>query len=94
MLSTVPSFLEDKCLLKGTNIEHVDNCMQDSDQDECTDCCSPFLHCATCSGFPPYRLVNSLEVIPTNLIEKKTFIYTDGFFSEYSSKIWQPSQLS
>ena len=94
LLSTVPSFIEDKCLLLTSNIEQTDNCLGDTNQDKCTDCCSPFLHCATCSGFPPYGFSNSIEVIPTYQIEKNTSFYADGFFSEFCSKIWQPPQLS
>ena len=59
LLSTVPCFLEDKCLFQCANEQTEEPCA-DNDGSSCTDCnCSPFLHCNTCTGCPIPKLFHS-----------------------------------
>ena len=94
LLSTVSSFIEDKCLFVESNIECADNCLGDTSQDICADYCSPFLHCNTCVGFPPCSFKRGIEPTLIHYNNTKIDIYTTNFSSGFHSTIWQPPQLS
>lgn len=96
LLSTMPAFIEDKCLAMDSSIECVDYCLDDSSQsqDDCTDCCSPFLQCNTCTGFPYSNLNNSIESTHIYNTTKKLDTYKANIPSGFQSKIWEPPRLS
>lgn len=89
LLSVMPCCLEDKCLSASTTVETGDDI---NSCDDCTDdsCCSPFLHCNTCSGFPEARSYNFIS-LKSNLVSvyKSDYIESNNL-SDYKSSIWQP----
>lgn len=96
LLSTMPALVEDKCLVTDSNIECVDYCLDDSShsQDDCTDCCSPFLQCNTCTGFPSSNFNNGIEPNLMHNTTKKLDTYKANIPSVFQSKIWEPPRLS
>lgn len=89
LLATVPCYLEDKCL-KQSN--HTEQSQGDQDEQGCSDCCSPFLSCGTCSGFTFPVLSFSLKA--SIIISKKNIsVYDQSFISEFHSSIWQPPKI-
>lgn len=96
LLSVIPSCIEDKCLsLHKQSIEKESVGTQSENScDDCADnnCCSPFLHCNTCSGFPEARYTNPIKVA-TNLVSGCTSKYiVRGNSLDFISSIWQPPQ--
>ena len=92
LLSTVPCFLEDKCLFQCANEQTEEPCA-DNDGSSCTDCnCPPFLHCNTCTGCPIPKLFHSptAELI---LLNNNLSFYKEKMIPHFSSSIWQPPKL-
>ena len=90
LLATVPCYLEDKCLSQSN---HTEQSQDDQDEQGCSDCCSPFLSCGTCSGFTFPLLSFSLKACIV-LSKKSISIYDQSFISEFHSSIWQPPKIS
>lgn len=91
LLSVVPCCLEDKCLSAYT--ETVETSNDDCNScDDCSDssCCSPFLHCNTCSGFPEARYSNLLNVTVTLISDCELEYILRNDLSDFISSIWQP----
>lgn len=92
LLSTAPCFLEDKCLFKCANEETEESC-SDDEGCSCTDCCcSPFLHCNTCTGCPAPKLFHSLTVELVQSNNNLSF-YKEKLIPHFSSSIWQPPKI-
>ena len=92
LLSTVPCFLEDKCLFQCADEQTEESC-DDNDESSCTDCnCSPFLHCNTCTGCPVPKLFHTptTELI---LLNNNLSFYKEKLIPRFSSSIWQPPKL-
>lgn len=91
LLSTAPCFLEDKCLFRCMNDEEEG--ARSDDGCSCADCCSPFLHCNTCTGclmLRPFYVSFALE-IPLN--DNLLSFYKEKLIPQFSSSIWQPPKL-
>lgn len=86
-LSTMPLFLVDKCLF----CENEEQCDGDGQDDgcHCADCCSPFMHCSTCSGCTQPKTASIGTPIPLPA-QNVVYIYKVSFISGFSSSIWQP----
>lgn len=86
-LSTMPVFLVDRCLF----CEDEEQCACNGQDDgcSCADCCSPFMHCSTCSGCtqPKTASMGTPVYKPSPNV---VFIYKVNFISGYSPSIWQP----
>lgn len=88
ILSTMPSFMEDKCLdsaLESGNFH-------DQDVDDCK-CCSPFSICKTCAGFivkSSYSIIEKKISLPS----KKRNIISIPPVSDFPYSIWHPPQLA
>ncbi|WP_295436199.1 hypothetical protein [uncultured Prevotella sp.] len=86
-LSTMPVFLVDRCLF----CENGELC-EESGQDDgchCSNCCSPFMHCSTCSGCTQ-PLTACIGTPIAKLSQNVTYIYKVSFISGFSSSIWKP----
>lgn len=84
-LSTMPCFLMDKCLF--SNDETACDC-QSGDED-CADCCSPFMHCSTCPGCTrPETAVFCTRVVP--VVTHVSCLYVEGTPRPFYASIWQP----
>ena len=92
LLSTVPCFLKDECLFQSMNEAQEEAC---TDNDcSCTDCCcSPFLHCNTCTGCPVPRLFHSFSAVRVLLNDNLLSFYRDKLIPQFSSSIWQPPKI-
>lgn len=95
LLSVVPCCLEDKCLSAYSQIVEIgvdtkNNC------DDCSNngynCCSPFLHCNTCSGFPEARYYNPINIMIGLVSDCKSEYVFSGNLPDIISSIWQPPQ--
>lgn len=89
LLSTAPCCLQDKCLFHDLNNEKETSCHH-NDSDSCTECCSPFLHCNTCTGCPVPNLFYLPFVITNPIDDASTFYYDEDLTYQFSSSIWQP----
>lgn len=88
LLSVAPNLVEDKCFNEQTT-EQGQN--QQDDQD-CSDCCSPFMGCHTCNGFT--LSVTSFSVQSFLIYsDLKVSLYDENFVSEFFSSIWQPPKI-
>ncbi len=89
----MPCCTDDNCADEVTS-EQVANNSQDN-QDDCDNCCSPFLTCGACVGFTFSTQVFSFEPT-TKFIENNSLtpsfkvFFVDYFFST----IWQPPKIS
>lgn len=89
VLSTLPCFMEDRCLEQTYQI--ADN--QQQNDDTCgMECCSPFFSCNTCIGFVVTIFHFSVEH-PAKQPEKKLGIITVTPVSDFPFSIWNPPQL-
>ncbi|MBK8847521.1 MAG: hypothetical protein IPO27_13660 [Bacteroidetes bacterium] len=87
-LSTVPCYVEDKCLNQDTS----NRTNRNNDEQGCSDCCSPFVSCGTCCGFTFHFTAFSLQA--TFLSTEKVFSnYKQTFHSQFAPSIWQPPKL-
>ena len=90
VLSTLPGFMEDKCI----DVIHQTTNSQEEDRDGCgMECCSPFSKCNTCTGF----VITSFYALTTNSAqqpEKKLSVITASAFSDFLSSIWQPPKVN
>ncbi len=88
-LSTVPCYMEDKCLNETHQTEQSQN---QTDEQGCSDCCSPFVSCGTCCGF---TFTFTTFTLQPNIIsyEKKFTFYKQTFNSQFAPSIWQPPKL-
>ena len=92
LLSTVPCFLEDKCLFQCANEQTEEPCA-DNDGSSCTDCnCSPFLHCNTCTGCPIPKLRKRNEE-SFSLCKTKGYYLIELIRRLVNETIWQPTKL-
>lgn len=74
LLSTAPCFLKDECLFQCKN-DTQEETSTDDDGCSCTDCCcSPFLHCNTCTGCPAPKLFHSPFVTMIQLNDTPPFV--------------------
>ena len=87
----MPCCFEDKCLAIYTDTVETSNDIGNS-CDDCSDdsCCSPFLHCNTCFGFPEARFYNPIIIILGSLPYYKSDYIVKNALSDYKSSIWQP----
>lgn len=78
-----------------------DNCQEEKAQTENSessesDGCSPFFVCSTCIGFTisetPLTFTNESQLV-INHEPKKYPEYTQHFYSQFCSSIWQPPKL-
>ncbi len=92
LLATSPCFLEDKCLFKCVN-DMQEDAFPNDDGTSCTNCCSPFLHCNTCTGFLVPKLYHSSFVIMIQLNDNQFLFYTEKLISLFLSDIWQPPKF-
>ena len=92
LLSTLPCFLEDKCLFQHTDDMQEDTCPNNNGT-SCTDCCSPFLHCSTCTGFLIPKLIHSPFIRMVLLNDNLHSFYKERLIPQFSSAIWQPPKL-
>lgn len=88
ILSVAPTIVEDKCLQEQT----TEQGQSEQDQD-CSDCCSPFMGCHTCNGFTFPTATFSLKSVIV-YSEKKIPLYKDNFSSDFFPSIWQPPKIS
>lgn len=87
-LSTVPYYVEDKCLSQDTQTEQSGH-----DEQGCSDCCSPFVSCGTCCGFAFNLTTFSLQ--PAFHSTEKIFShYKQTIHSQFAPSIWQPPKIS
>ena len=92
LLSTAPCFLKDECLFQCTDNEPGEMCHDDGCS--CTDCCcSPFLHCNTCTGCPIPQLFHSPLVAIIQLNDNPLSFYKERPIPQFSSSIWQPPKI-
>lgn len=93
-LSTMPASLDDKCMSKH-QVEQKDICNQECNNEDqsCSDCCSPFLQCNTCSGFPQLKDEPFSCKPPTNIFIKNIFYVADNNNCDFISSIWQPPRV-
>ena len=95
LLSVMPCCLEDKCLSIHTETLNTgdDTC---NTCDDCPDnsysCCSPFLHCNTCTGFPEARFYNPITIVLNLISDCKSDYIFKGNLPDLISSIWQPPQ--
>ena len=91
LLSTMPCCFEDKCLSAFAETIDSDNDVCNT-PNNCSDdsCCSPFLHCNTCFGFPEAQYSKPLRTT-TNLISccESEYIIRNNL-PDFISSIWQP----
>ena len=92
LLSTLPCFLEDECLFQHTDDMQEDTCPNNNGT-SCTDCCSPFLHCSTCTGFLIPKLIHSPFIRMVLLNDNLHSFYKERLIPQFSSAIWQPPKL-
>ena len=94
LLSVIPGCLEDKCLFSNIETVEVGDDIPNS-CDDCSDnnCCSPFLHCNTCAGFPEARVVNLIRVSIDLIYECKSEYNCSGNIPDFISSIWQPPRV-
>lgn len=88
ILSVVPTIVEYEYLQEqGTE-------QGESEQNQdCSDCCSPFMGCHTCYGFTLSTVAFSLKstlVYP----DKKVSLYKENASSDFFPSIWQPPKIS
>lgn len=90
VLSTLPSFMEDKCF----DLVNQTTNSQEQDSDDCgMECCSPFSKCNTCTGF----IITSFYSLIINSVqqpEKKLGVITASPVSDFPYSVWHPPQLS
>lgn len=92
LLSTAPCFLKDECLFRCGNEETEESCSHDEGS-ACTDCCcSPFLHCNTCTGCPVPKIFHSPSIVLIQLNDNLSF-YKERLIPHFSSSIWQPPKI-
>lgn len=92
LLSTLPCFLEDECLFQHTDDMQEDTCPNNNGT-SCTDCCSPFLHCSTCTGFLIPKEIHSPFIRMVLLNDNLHSFYKERLIPQFSSAIWQPPKL-
>lgn len=93
LLSTAPCFLEDKCLFQCANDTSEEPC-SNGDDCSCTDCCcSPFLHCNTCTGCPAPNIHHSPLVVEIQLNDNPLSFYKEKLIPNFSPTIWQPPKI-
>ena len=90
ILATVPCYLEDRCQNPSNQTEQSKD---NHNEEGCSDCCSPFFGCGTCSGFTFTRLSFSLTAAII-ITELNISVYNQNFISEFHSSIWQPPKTS
>jgi len=95
LLSVMPCCFEDKCLsvyipTVESGVDTHNNC------DDCSDngynCCSPFLHCDTCSGFPEAHHYSPISVVIGLVSDCKSDYIERNDLPDFKSLIWQPPQ--
>ncbi len=97
LLSVMPCCIEDKCMSIRSETVETETTVCANSCNDCPDnsynCCSPFLHCNTCSGFPEARHYKPLRIV-TNLIAdyESVYIVRDNL-PDFISSIWQPPQI-
>ena len=88
-----PCFLKDECLFQCKN-DTQEETSTDDDGCSCTDCCcSPFLHCNTCTGCPAPKLFHSPFVTMIQLNDTPLSFYKEKLIPQFSSSIWQPPKI-
>jgi hypothetical protein len=88
LLSAVPNVVEDKCFEEQTTEQGQDH----NDDQDCSDCCSPFMGCHTCYGFTFPTATFSLKSAIV-YSDKKIPLYKDNITSEFFPSIWQPPKI-
>jgi len=86
LLTAAPNLVEDKCFNEQTTEQ------RQNQQDDQSDCCSPFMSCNTCNGFTVSYASFSVQsfLIYSDL---KVSLYDENFASEFFSSIWQPPKI-
>lgn len=88
MLSTLPCCLVDHCICQESTCACSGT--DDGGQTLPCDCCSPFIHCNTCTGctVPACLHVDLRAETPDE--GKVPLSHEDEYCSRYASSIWQP----
>ena len=89
VLSTLPCFMEDRCIEKTYQI--IDNQQQNGDSPG-MEYCSPFFSCNSCTGFVVTVLHFSVEHL-TKQPEKKLCTVLARAISDFPFSIWHPPKL-
>lgn len=88
VLTVAPNVVTDEC-----SREQAMDDEQSSKDQHCSDCCSPFTSCNTCTGF-----TSPAEIIPLGSLitysDHKLTAFKESSFSEFFPSIWQPPKLS
>jgi hypothetical protein len=62
-------------------------------QSDCSDCCSPFMICNTCTGFVIAECVQVL--LPEQKATAETIAYISNIYiSPFPASIWQPPEFA
>lgn len=93
LLSTLPCFLQDDCLFCSEDNVAESGCTC-QDEGACSDCCcSPFLHCNTCTGCPRPKLFQQPLISVSPLSRELETYYDDSLPLRQMGSLWQPPQL-
>lgn len=94
LLSVIPCCVEDKCLAIHSQTIGIEDDAPLNSCDDCSDnsCCSPFLHCNTCSGFPEARYYNPIKIVPNLISDCGAKYIVKRNYLDFISSIWQPPQ--
>lgn len=95
LLSVIPCCFEDKCFSIHTETQNTGDDRSNA-CDDCSDnnysCCSPFLHCNTCTGFPEARFYHPITIALGLVSDCNSDYVFKGDVPGFISSIWQPPQ--
>ena len=85
-LSTLPCCVVDNCICQECE------CSGHTADDESLpcDCCSPFIHCNTCSGCPAPTCLQVTALTEPQAEKDIPLYHEDEYLCRYASSIWQP----
>lgn len=87
LLSTAPCFLMDECLFHSASTV-CDGC-EDEDDCDCT-CCSPFLHCNTCTGCTIVKPVCFSRLVAQQRCKTEFINYKEDVVASASTPLPKP----
>jgi len=77
---------------KCFNEQTTEQGQRQQDDQDCSDCCSPFMSCNTCNGFTVSVTSFSVQSF-LFYSDLKVSLYDENFASEFFSSIWQPPKI-